>query len=208
MSIESFLREDIPVSREVSLTITDAYRNRFPGLSFGIGTIEDCVYFEKSESFKLQKRELLRKMRRKANLAQIEERINLYDQSFREWGYPCPLPGHLKRTKGWFGVRKGRSFSVTKKGLSVPSSRVRILRRRSTRRPRTSSSMFSPPREFRRSRFQMEFSWPWRFLENLAMEKTPGGRSLRPEAKGSSIFQSFLRSGPIPFSTTFSKTFC
>lgn len=84
--------------REVSLTITEAYRLRFPELCFGIGIIQACTYFEKSESFKLYKRELLRKMRRRANLAQIEERINLYDQFFKEWGYPCPLPGHLKRT--------------------------------------------------------------------------------------------------------------
>jgi len=84
--------------KEVSLTITETYRSRFPELCFGIGTIQACTYFEKSESFKLYKRELLRKMRRRANLAQIEERINLYDQFFKEWGYPCPLPGHLKRT--------------------------------------------------------------------------------------------------------------
>jgi DNA/RNA-binding domain of Phe-tRNA-synthetase-like protein len=82
----------------VSLTITDAYRQRFPDLVFGIGTTQSCTYFEKSESFKLFKRELLRKMRRRANLAQIEERIDLYDQFFKEWGYPCPLPGHFKRT--------------------------------------------------------------------------------------------------------------
>jgi len=37
-------------------------------------------------------------MRRKANLGQIEERINRYDRFFKEWGYPCPLPGHFKRT--------------------------------------------------------------------------------------------------------------
>jgi DNA/RNA-binding domain of Phe-tRNA-synthetase-like protein len=86
------------MQREVSLTITDAYRKRFPDLSFGIGTIRDCVYFEKSEPFKLYKRELLRKMRRRASLAEIEIRINLYDHFFKEWGYPCPLPGHLKRT--------------------------------------------------------------------------------------------------------------
>ena len=83
---------------EVSLTLTDAYRQRFPDLAFGIGTIQSCTYFEKSESFKLFKRDLLRKMRRRANLAQIEERINLYDRFFKEWGYPCPLPGHFKRT--------------------------------------------------------------------------------------------------------------
>ncbi len=85
------------MASEVSLTITEAYRQRFPDLPFGIGTIQSCTYFEKSESFKHHKRELLRKMRRKANLAKIEERINLYNHFFKEWGYPCPLPGHFKR---------------------------------------------------------------------------------------------------------------
>jgi DNA/RNA-binding domain of Phe-tRNA-synthetase-like protein len=83
--------------REVSLTITDAYRRKFPDLPFGIGTIQGCAYFEKSEPFKLYKRDLLRKMRRRANLVQLEERINLYDRFFKEWGYSCPLPGHFKR---------------------------------------------------------------------------------------------------------------
>jgi len=82
----------------VSLTISDAYRHRFPNQVFGIGTIQDCVYFEKSEDFKLYKRELLRKLKRRVTLAQIEERIHLYDEFFQEWGYSCPLPGHLKRT--------------------------------------------------------------------------------------------------------------
>jgi DNA/RNA-binding domain of Phe-tRNA-synthetase-like protein len=86
------------MTKEVPLRITDAYRQRFPDLAFGIGTVKSCTYFEKSESFKLVKRELLRKMRRRANLAQIEEWINLYDRFFKEWGYPCPLPVHFKRT--------------------------------------------------------------------------------------------------------------
>jgi DNA/RNA-binding domain of Phe-tRNA-synthetase-like protein len=86
------------MQREVLLQISDAYRQRFPELSFGIGTIQACTYFEKSESFKLYKRELLRKMRRRANLAQLQERINLYDQFFKEWEYACPLPNHFKRT--------------------------------------------------------------------------------------------------------------
>jgi DNA/RNA-binding domain of Phe-tRNA-synthetase-like protein len=88
----------IATTKEVPLTVTDAYRQRFPDLAFGIGTVQSCTYFEKSESFKLLKRELLRKMRRRANLAQIEERINYYDRFFKEWGYSCPLPGHFKRT--------------------------------------------------------------------------------------------------------------
>ncbi|MDP3015643.1 MAG: hypothetical protein Q8N70_01030 [Deltaproteobacteria bacterium] len=86
------------MQREVSLQITDRYREKFPDLAFGIGTIQDCVYFEKSEAFKIYKREVLRKMRRRANLAQIEERVNLYDRFFKEWEYPCPLPSHLKGT--------------------------------------------------------------------------------------------------------------
>ena len=86
------------MERKVPLIITDSYRLRFPNLAFGIGTIQDCTYFDKSESFKLYKREMLRKMRRKSNLIQIEERINLYDQFFKEWEYPCPLPNHFKRT--------------------------------------------------------------------------------------------------------------
>jgi DNA/RNA-binding domain of Phe-tRNA-synthetase-like protein len=86
------------MQREVSLTITDAYRRRFPDLCFGIGTIQNCTYFEKSESFKLHKRDLLRRMRKRENLAQIEKQVNLYDQFFIDWGYPCPLPSHLKRT--------------------------------------------------------------------------------------------------------------
>ena len=85
------------MQKEVSFHITDAYRRKFPELAFGIGTIQSCTYFEKNESFKLYKRELLRKMRRRTNLAQLEGWINLYDQFFKEWGYPCPLPSHFKR---------------------------------------------------------------------------------------------------------------
>ncbi len=84
--------------REILLTITEAYRRRFPELPFGIGTIQNCTSFEKSESFKIYKREQLRKMRRRAHLAEIEKRIQLYNTFFTEWGYPCPLPSHLKRT--------------------------------------------------------------------------------------------------------------
>ena len=86
------------MGRNISLTITDVYSRRLPELSFGIGTIQDCTYYEKDEPFKLYKRDLLRKLRRKDNLIKIEERIGLYDQFFKDWGYPCPLPNHLKRT--------------------------------------------------------------------------------------------------------------
>jgi DNA/RNA-binding domain of Phe-tRNA-synthetase-like protein len=92
-----FIRK-ITMQREVSFRITDCYCEKFPELSFGIGTIQGCAFFEKSESFKLHKREVLRKMRRRAYLAEVEKRIELYGQFFNEWGYPCPLPDHLKRT--------------------------------------------------------------------------------------------------------------
>jgi hypothetical protein len=38
------------MQKELSLHITNAYRQRFPDLAFGIGTIQSCIYFEKSES--------------------------------------------------------------------------------------------------------------------------------------------------------------
>jgi hypothetical protein len=41
------------MQRELSLIITAAYRQRFPQLCFGIGTLQDCTYFEKNEAFKL-----------------------------------------------------------------------------------------------------------------------------------------------------------
>lgn len=85
------------MGKEVSLLITENYRRLFPDLNFGIGTILSCTYFERNEPFKLYKRDLVRKIRRKANLAQIEQRIALYDQFFKGWGYPCPLPGHFHR---------------------------------------------------------------------------------------------------------------
>lgn len=85
------------MGKEVSLLITENYRRLFPDLNFGIGTILSCTYFERNEPFKLYKRDLVRKIRRKANLAQIEQRIALYDRFFKEWGYICPLPSHFKR---------------------------------------------------------------------------------------------------------------
>ncbi len=84
--------------KEVALEITPAYRQHFPALCFGIGTIQGCTFFERSEALKLYKRELLRKMKRRAVLEKIQARIRSYERFFQEWGYGCPLPGHLKRT--------------------------------------------------------------------------------------------------------------
>ncbi len=37
-------------------------------------------------------------MRRRETLARISERIDIYDQFFKGFGFECPLPKHLKRT--------------------------------------------------------------------------------------------------------------
>ena len=37
-------------------------------------------------------------MRKRETLAQISERIDIYDQFFKSFGFECPLPKHLKRT--------------------------------------------------------------------------------------------------------------
>ena len=37
-------------------------------------------------------------MRKRETLAQITKRIEIYDRFFGNFGYECPLPGHLKRT--------------------------------------------------------------------------------------------------------------
>lgn len=37
-------------------------------------------------------------MRKRETLAQISQRIDMYDRFFQSFGYECPLPGHLKRT--------------------------------------------------------------------------------------------------------------
>ena len=37
-------------------------------------------------------------MRKRETLVQITERIKIYDTFFQQFGYPCPLTKHLKRT--------------------------------------------------------------------------------------------------------------
>ncbi|HUT69612.1 MAG TPA: phenylalanine--tRNA ligase beta subunit-related protein [Desulfatiglandales bacterium] len=37
-------------------------------------------------------------MRRRERLAEITERIGIYGRFFEDFGFECPLPGHLKRT--------------------------------------------------------------------------------------------------------------
>jgi len=79
-------------------SLSEAYRSRYGGVPFGLTLISGCRNFISPPGFDTYKRKLLRKMRKRENLAQISERIDTYDQFFKAFGYECPLPKHLKRT--------------------------------------------------------------------------------------------------------------
>ena len=74
------------------------YTSRYPGVAFGLALVSGCKNFLNPPGFDLHKRKLLRKMRRRERLAEITERIGIYDRFFEGFGFECPLPGHLKRT--------------------------------------------------------------------------------------------------------------
>lgn len=83
---------------DVSFSKTTAYESRYPGVGFGLVLVTGCVNPENPDGFDQYKRKLLRRMRQRENLAEITERIWSYDRFFQEFGYNCPLTGHLKRT--------------------------------------------------------------------------------------------------------------
>jgi len=67
-------------------------------MAFGLTLISGCQNFFNPPGFDQYKRKLLRKMRRRETLAQITERIAIYERFFESFGFECPLPKHLKRT--------------------------------------------------------------------------------------------------------------
>ena len=79
-------------------TISQGYLSKYSGVSFGLTLISGCQNPENPEGFDQYKRKLLRSMRKRETLAQITERIRIYDVFFRGFGFDCPLPKHLKRT--------------------------------------------------------------------------------------------------------------
>jgi DNA/RNA-binding domain of Phe-tRNA-synthetase-like protein len=81
-----------------NFSLSSAYTSRYPGVPFGLTLISGCQNSTNPRGFDHYKRKLLRKMRRRETLAGISERIDMYDQFFRSFGYECPLPKHLKRT--------------------------------------------------------------------------------------------------------------
>ena len=78
--------------------MSDQYREMYPGVGFGLALITGCRDASNPPGFDQYKRKLLRKMRKRENLAQITERIEIYNRFFQGFGFDCPLPKHLKRT--------------------------------------------------------------------------------------------------------------
>jgi len=79
-------------------SISKEYAAQYAGVGFGLTLISGCQPEQQIPSeLKLFKRKLLRKMRKRETLAQITERINTYANFFQQFGYDCPLVGHLKR---------------------------------------------------------------------------------------------------------------
>jgi DNA/RNA-binding domain of Phe-tRNA-synthetase-like protein len=74
------------------------YVSQYPEVAFGLTIISGCRNFLNPPGFDQYKRKLLRRMRKRETLAEITERIEIYDRFFKSFGYECPLPNHLKRT--------------------------------------------------------------------------------------------------------------
>lgn len=74
------------------------YETAYPKVPFGLTLITGCGNPFNPYGFDQYKRKRLRKMRKRETLAQITERIQIYDDFFKSFGYECPLPKHLKRT--------------------------------------------------------------------------------------------------------------
>ena len=82
----------------LDFSISPAYHARYPGVAFGLTLITGCKPVADQQGYDQYRRKLLRKMRKRETLAAITERIEAYDRFFRQFGFECPLPKHLKRT--------------------------------------------------------------------------------------------------------------
>ena len=78
--------------------MSEKYQKTYPDLGFGLTLISRCREAAKPEGFAPYRKKRLRKMRKRETLAQITQRIDTYDSFFQDFGYPCPLTQHLKRT--------------------------------------------------------------------------------------------------------------
>ena len=78
--------------------MSQKYMDLYPGVGFGLTLITGCRDASNPPGFDQYKRKLLRKMRKREILAQITDRIEIYNRFFQSFGLDCPLPKHLKRT--------------------------------------------------------------------------------------------------------------
>jgi len=74
------------------------YREKYPGVGFGLTLISGCQNHENPPGFDQYKRKLLRKMRKRETLAEISARIDTYADFFQSFGFVSPLSKHLNRT--------------------------------------------------------------------------------------------------------------
>jgi len=82
----------------LNFSISEAYKNTYPGLAFGLTLISGCQNPLNPPGFDEFKRKHLRLMRKKETLTRITDRVEAYERFFRSFGYECPLTKHLKRT--------------------------------------------------------------------------------------------------------------
>jgi hypothetical protein len=64
-------------------SISQKYREQYPGVGFGLTLITGCRDASNPPGFDHYKRKLLRKMRKRETLAQITERIEIYTRFFQ-----------------------------------------------------------------------------------------------------------------------------
>ena len=81
-----------------NFSTTSKYRQKYPGVGFGLTLITGCQNHQNPPGFDQYKRKLLRKMRRRETLAEISARIDTYAAFFQRFGFECPLTKHLQRT--------------------------------------------------------------------------------------------------------------
>ncbi len=79
-------------------SLSEKYQETYPGVGFGLTLISGCREAVKPEGFAPYRKKCLRKMRKRETLAQITQRIEMYDTFFQNFDYACPLTRHLKRT--------------------------------------------------------------------------------------------------------------
>ncbi len=77
-------------------SLSERYQEIYLGVGFGLTLISSCREAASPEGFAPYKKKYLRKMRKRETLAQITERIRIYDTFFSSSAIPVRSPGILK----------------------------------------------------------------------------------------------------------------